>query len=171
MRAQIRRRRCKDHQRQYAPEGPRVFCHKPLPRMADRLRNDFPCASTRPADMRRICRGEIKFLIIVVSAVSNQVESAQAQLPSLDPVMDWTDAFLGTCPEAKTDWCPYTCSRRTNNVRGMSMSHRIVRLSILAAAVGAFAGPALGHHSFGMFDMGVAKHWSGTLTDIHLINP
>ena len=51
------------------------------------------------------------------------------------------------------------------------MSHRSVWLSILAAAVGAFAGPALGHHSFGMFDMGVAKHWSGTLTDIHLINP
>jgi hypothetical protein len=51
------------------------------------------------------------------------------------------------------------------------MSHKIVRLTIFAAVLGGLAGPALAHHSFGQFDMGVAKHWSGTLIEIHLINP
>ena len=51
------------------------------------------------------------------------------------------------------------------------MPHKIVRSTIFAAALGSLAGPALAHHSFGQFDMGVAKHWSGTLTEIHLINP
>ena len=54
---------------------------------------------------------------------------------------------------------------------GMSVSHKIVRSTIFAVALGSLAAPALAHHSFGMFDMRVAKHWSGTLTEMHFINP
>jgi len=53
----------------------------------------------------------------------------------------------------------------------MSTSHKIVRSTIFAAALGGLAAPVLAHHSFGQFDMTVAKHWSGTLVEIHLINP
>jgi hypothetical protein len=53
----------------------------------------------------------------------------------------------------------------------MSVSHKIVRSTIFAVALGSLAAPALAHHSFGMFDMRVAKHWSGTLTEMHFINP
>lgn len=53
----------------------------------------------------------------------------------------------------------------------MSVSHKIVRSTIFAVALGSLAAPALAHHSFGMFDMKVAKHWSGTLTEMHLVNP
>lgn len=51
------------------------------------------------------------------------------------------------------------------------MSHKVGRSVIFAVAVSGLAAPALAHHSFGMFDMSVAKHWSGTLTEMHLINP
>ena len=51
------------------------------------------------------------------------------------------------------------------------MSHKIVRSTIFALALSGLAGSALAHHSFGQFDMATAKHWSGTLTEIHLINP
>ena len=53
----------------------------------------------------------------------------------------------------------------------MSVSHKTVRSTIFAVALGSLAAPALAHHSFGMFDMRVAKHWSGTLTEMHFVNP
>jgi hypothetical protein len=53
----------------------------------------------------------------------------------------------------------------------MSVSHKIVRSAIIAVALGSLAASALAHHGFGMFDMTVAKHWSGTLTEMHLVNP
>jgi hypothetical protein len=51
------------------------------------------------------------------------------------------------------------------------MSRKILRSTIFAAALGGLAGSALAHHSFGQFDMNVAKQWTGTQTEIHLINP
>ena len=51
------------------------------------------------------------------------------------------------------------------------MSHKIVRSTIFAVALGSLAAPALAHHSFGMFNMLVNKHWSGTLTEMHFVNP
>jgi hypothetical protein len=51
------------------------------------------------------------------------------------------------------------------------MSHKIVRSTIFAATLVGLAAPALAHHSFGQFDMSVPKHWSGTLIEMHLINP
>ena len=53
----------------------------------------------------------------------------------------------------------------------MSVADKIVRSTIFAVALGSLGAPALAHHSFGMFDMRVAKHWSGTLTDMHFVNP
>jgi hypothetical protein len=51
------------------------------------------------------------------------------------------------------------------------VSYEILRSTILTVAVGSLAAPALAHHSFGMFDMRVAKHWSGTLTRMNFVNP
>lgn len=53
----------------------------------------------------------------------------------------------------------------------MSVSDKTVRSTIFAVALGSLGVPALAHHSFGMFDMTVAKHWSGTLTEMHFVNP
>ena len=54
---------------------------------------------------------------------------------------------------------------------GLSVSHKTLRSTIFTVALGSLAAPALAHHSFGMFDMSVAKHWSGTLTEMHFVNP
>jgi hypothetical protein len=51
------------------------------------------------------------------------------------------------------------------------MSHKTVRSIIFAAAIGGFAVPALAHHSFGQFEMNVPLNLSGTMTEMHLINP
>jgi hypothetical protein len=48
---------------------------------------------------------------------------------------------------------------------------RLARLSALAAAGVALAGPALAHHSFAMFDMGAEKSISGTVSDYQWTNP
>ncbi len=53
----------------------------------------------------------------------------------------------------------------------MFTSRKLVQPVFLAAALFGLATPALAHHSFGQFDMSVPKHWSGTLTEMHLINP
>jgi Family of unknown function (DUF6152) len=53
----------------------------------------------------------------------------------------------------------------------MSVSHKIVRSTIFAVALGSLAAPALTHHSFGQFEMNKPLHLSGTLTEMHLINP
>ena len=53
----------------------------------------------------------------------------------------------------------------------MFTSRKFVRPAAFAAALVGFATPALAHHSFGQFDMSVPKHWSGTLVEMHLINP
>ena len=51
------------------------------------------------------------------------------------------------------------------------MSDKVVRSTLFVVAVGSLAAPALAHHSFGMFNMLVNKHWSGTLTEMHFVNP
>ena len=53
----------------------------------------------------------------------------------------------------------------------MFTSRKLVRPAVFAAALVGLATPALAHHSFGQFDMSVPKHWSGTLIEMHLINP
>jgi hypothetical protein len=60
-----------------------------------------------------------------------------------------------------------------NKQTGVSVvtSHKIVRPAFFAVALVGLATSALAHHSFGQFDMSVPKHWSGTLTEMHLINP
>ena len=51
------------------------------------------------------------------------------------------------------------------------MSHRIVRSIIFTATLVGLATPALAHHSFGEFQMNVPLNLSGTLTDMHFVNP
>jgi len=51
------------------------------------------------------------------------------------------------------------------------MSHRIVRSIIFTATLVGLAAPALAHHSFGEFQMNVPLNLSGTLTDMHFVNP
>jgi Family of unknown function (DUF6152) len=53
----------------------------------------------------------------------------------------------------------------------MSMSHKIVRSTIFAAALVGLGTPALAHHSFGEFQMNIPLNLSGTLTKMNLINP
>jgi hypothetical protein len=53
----------------------------------------------------------------------------------------------------------------------MSVSRKIVRSTIFAVALGSLAASALAHHSFGMFEMNKPLHLSGTLTEMHFINP
>jgi Family of unknown function (DUF6152) len=51
------------------------------------------------------------------------------------------------------------------------MSHKLVQSAVFGAALTGLAMPALAHHGFGLFQMDVLKHWSGTLTEMHLVNP
>jgi Family of unknown function (DUF6152) len=51
------------------------------------------------------------------------------------------------------------------------MSSKIARSTIAAAALVGLATPVLAHHSFGMFEMNVTKKWTGTMTEMHFINP
>ena len=51
------------------------------------------------------------------------------------------------------------------------MSHKIAQSTIFAAALVGLATPALAHHSFGQFEMNKPMHLSGTLTEMHFINP
>ena len=51
------------------------------------------------------------------------------------------------------------------------MSHKIVRSIIFTATLVGLATPALAHHSFGEFQMNVPLNLSGTLTDMHFVNP
>src|SRR4029453_19125656 len=51
------------------------------------------------------------------------------------------------------------------------MSDRIVRSIIFTATLVGLATPALAHHSFGEFQMNVPLKLSGTLTDMHFVNP
>ncbi|MET0290776.1 MAG: DUF6152 family protein [Steroidobacteraceae bacterium] len=51
------------------------------------------------------------------------------------------------------------------------MSKKFAQSTVLAAVLGAITVPVLAHHSFGQFEMNIAKHWSGTLTDMRFINP
>jgi hypothetical protein len=53
----------------------------------------------------------------------------------------------------------------------MSISHRIARPAIFAVALVGLAAPARAHHSFGQFEMNVPMNLSGTLTEMHLVNP
>ena len=55
--------------------------------------------------------------------------------------------------------------------RGVFMTYKIVRSTFFAAALVGLATPALAHHSFGLFEMSVTKKWSGTMTEMHFINP
>lgn len=51
------------------------------------------------------------------------------------------------------------------------MSHEFARSTIFAATLAALATPALAHHSFGQFEMSKPLHLSGTLKEMHFINP
>jgi len=51
------------------------------------------------------------------------------------------------------------------------MSLKIVRTTIIAGAIVGLATPALAHHSFGEFEMNKPLELSGTLKEMHLINP
>lgn len=51
------------------------------------------------------------------------------------------------------------------------MSHKILRSAVAVAALGCLAAPAVAHHGFGLFQMTVNKKWSGTLTQMNLVNP
>jgi hypothetical protein len=51
------------------------------------------------------------------------------------------------------------------------MSYKLARSAVLVAALVGLATPALAHHGFGLFQMDVMKKWSGTLTEMHLVNP
>jgi len=53
----------------------------------------------------------------------------------------------------------------------MSMSHTVVRSILFTAILVGLATPALAHHSFGEFQMNVPLNLSGTLTDMHFVNP
>src|SRR6188472_4302109 len=58
-----------------------------------------------------------------------------------------------------------------NDAGGVSMPHTVVRSIILAAILVGLAIPALAHHSFGEFQMDVPLKLTGTLTDMHFVNP
>jgi hypothetical protein len=51
------------------------------------------------------------------------------------------------------------------------MSHKAVRSTIFAVAIAGFVMPALAHHSFGEFQMNLPLNVSGTMTEMHFINP
>ena len=51
------------------------------------------------------------------------------------------------------------------------MSQKFVRSIVFVAALAGLAAPALAHHSFGEFQMDVPLKLSGTLTDMHFVNP
>jgi len=51
------------------------------------------------------------------------------------------------------------------------MSHRIVRSILFIAPLVGLAVPALAHHSFGEFQMDMPLKLTGTLTDMHFVNP
>jgi len=51
------------------------------------------------------------------------------------------------------------------------MSYKLVRSAACVVALAGLAMPALAHHGFGLFQMDVLKKWSGTLTEMHLVNP
>jgi hypothetical protein len=53
----------------------------------------------------------------------------------------------------------------------MNTIRKFARPSAFASTLVCLATPALAHHSFGQFDMNTPKHWSGTLVEMHLINP
>src|SRR5688500_7338638 len=51
------------------------------------------------------------------------------------------------------------------------MSHKLVRSTIFAASLGSLALPSLAHHSFGQFEMNKPLQFTGTLVEMHFINP
>ena len=51
------------------------------------------------------------------------------------------------------------------------MSRRIMQLTVTAASLVGLAAAAMAHHSFGQFEMSKPLHVSGTLTEMHFINP
>ena len=51
------------------------------------------------------------------------------------------------------------------------MSLKIMRSTIFAGAVVGLAAPAMAHHSFGEFEMNKPLSLSGTLKEMHLVNP
>ena len=53
----------------------------------------------------------------------------------------------------------------------MSVSHKLLRSAVSIEALSSLAMPALAHHGFGLFQMDTMKKWSGTLTEMHLVNP
>ena len=53
----------------------------------------------------------------------------------------------------------------------MRISHKLLLSAVSTAALSTLAMPALAHHGFGLFQMDINKEWSGTLTQMNLVNP
>jgi len=53
----------------------------------------------------------------------------------------------------------------------MPISHKLLRSAVATAVLSSLAIPALAHHGFGLFQLDIAKEWSGTLTKMNLVNP
>jgi Family of unknown function (DUF6152) len=53
----------------------------------------------------------------------------------------------------------------------MHMSHKLLRSAVSTAVLSSFAIPAMAHHGFGLFQLDIDKEWSGTLTNMNLVNP
>jgi hypothetical protein len=50
------------------------------------------------------------------------------------------------------------------------MPYKALKVGILMSIV-TLSGGALAHHGFGLFQLEIKKHWSGTLTKMNLVNP
>jgi hypothetical protein len=53
----------------------------------------------------------------------------------------------------------------------MHLSQQLVRSALAAAVLTGLAAPAVAHHGFGLFQMDTNKTWTGTITQMNLVNP
>jgi len=53
----------------------------------------------------------------------------------------------------------------------MRISQRLLRTAVATAILACLAAPALAHHGFGLFQLEIKREWSGTLTQMNLVNP
>ena len=53
----------------------------------------------------------------------------------------------------------------------MRISQRLLRTAVATAILACLAVPALAHHGFGLFQLEIKREWSGTLTQMNLVNP
>ena len=53
----------------------------------------------------------------------------------------------------------------------MRISQKLLRTAVATAILACLAIPGLAHHGFGLFQLDIKKEWSGTLTQMNLVNP